>query len=1083
MAGIDVTPGKRSSDGSAATESSAPPPPGKLRQRTLRFWLGCLVLACVVPVCVIAGFLVHHAYQQRRNLLEQRVLETTRALSMVVDQQFATMQASAEALAVSPSLASGNLAAFDHQARMVVHDHPGYVAALSDARGQELVNTAVPFGTPLPIRGALDVMQRVFATGKPAITNLYEGTRSGRSAFGIHVPVFRGRRVVYDLELSEHSEDFQKIFSQERIPSEWTIAILDANREVVARSRSSEASVGKMSNPALVKRMAGDSEGSLEQANLEGTKSLIMFHQATSGWAVVIGVPKAVLTADLRRWLWWTVGGGLLLFMVGLVLALFLARRIAGSIQALIAPAMALGTGEPVKVQPLDLAETNKVSQSLVEASQLLQQRTAERKRAESALQNTLQRFYVILSSMYSAVLLVTDEGRVEFANQAFCDRFGLEDAPADLVGLNDGSMIAKIKNSYRYPREAIARIRQLVDRRQPVLGEEVAMQGGKTCLRDFVPLNMDGKLYGRLWIHVDITERRQAEEEREATVEFLRLVNLSRGTRDLIQRATTFFQGRSNCSAVGIRLQDGGDFPYFECRGFSKEFVQAENYLCKRDESGLPILDNEGHPALDCMCGNVIRGRFDLSKPFFTALGSFWTNSTTELLATTTAADRQTRTRNRCNGEGYESVALIALRIGEQRLGLIQLNDRQKGRFTLQAILLWERLAGYLAAALSKFRAEEALHESEDRLRVALDSAQFGTFDFHLLTDDLIGDAQMKKIWGILPDEQLDYAHAIERIHPDDRERVSQIVAASLAPNASGHYEAEYRIIWPDGTVHWTSARGRVHFQRQGEQRQAVRMVGVQRDITERKLAQEALLRSEKLASVGRMAATIAHEINNPLEAVTNLLYLARNDNDLPESASRHLEVMDTELARIAHITRQSLGFYRESNAPAITSINAVLESAIGLLKSKIKAKEAVIEKQWDGSVEVTAVAGELRQVFSNLLANSLDAIDRQGTIKLRVSTRTASDNGRRSVRITIADNGKGIDLNARQHLFEPFFTTKGTVGTGLGLWVSKQIIDKHSGTIRMRSRSSGARHGTAFSVVLPTEPAAAVHSQSAGA
>jgi signal transduction histidine kinase len=111
------------------------------------------------------------------------------------------------------------------------------------------------------------------------------------------------------------------------------------------------------------------------------------------------------------------------------------------------------------------------------------------------------------------------------------------------------------------------------------------------------------------------------------------------------------------------------------------------------------------------------------------------------------------------------------------------------------------------------------------------------------------------------------------------------------------------------------------------------------------------------------------------------------------------------------------------------------------------------------------------------------LDAIDRQGTIKLRVSTRTASDNGRRSVRVTIVDNGKGIDANARQHLFEPFFTTKGTVGTGLGLWVSKQIIDKHLGTIRMRSSSGGARHGTAFSVVLSAEPAAAVHSQSAGA
>ena len=180
-----------------------------------------------------------------------------------------------------------------------------------------------------------------------------------------------------------------------------------------------------------------------------------------------------------------------------------------------------------------------------------------------------------------------------------------------------------------------------------------------------------------------------------------------------------------------------------------------------------------------------------------------------------------------------------------------------------------------------------------------------------------------------------------------------------------------------------------------------------------------------------------------------------------------------DAELKRIAHITRQSLGFYRESNAPALTSVNAVLESAVDLLKSKIKAKHAVIEKQWDGDVQVTAVAGELRQVFSNLLANSLDAIDEKGTIKLRVSTGAAFNNGDRCVRVTVADNGKGISASSRQHIFEPFFTTKGTVGTGLGLWVSKQIIDKHGGTIRVRSSS----RGTAFSIVLPIEPATAIH------
>jgi signal transduction histidine kinase len=252
--------------------------------------------------------------------------------------------------------------------------------------------------------------------------------------------------------------------------------------------------------------------------------------------------------------------------------------------------------------------------------------------------------------------------------------------------------------------------------------------------------------------------------------------------------------------------------------------------------------------------------------------------------------------------------------------------------------------------------------------------------------------------------------------------------------------------------------------------------------DMWEQRKSEAALLRSEKLASVGRMAATIAHEINNPLECVTNLLFLARGNKQVPESALQYLEMADAELQRIAHITRQSLGFYRESAQPASTSLTAVLDSAIDLLKSKIKAKQAVIEKQWDGDVQVTAVAGELRQVFSNLLANSLDAIDQEGTIKLRVSVAAAFKDGQKSARVTIADNGKGIPAHCRRHIFEPFFTTKGSVGTGLGLWVSKQIVDKHGGTIRLRSRGDETCAGTVFSIVLPAEVEVA-RGQSAGA
>ena len=251
--------------------------------------------------------------------------------------------------------------------------------------------------------------------------------------------------------------------------------------------------------------------------------------------------------------------------------------------------------------------------------------------------------------------------------------------------------------------------------------------------------------------------------------------------------------------------------------------------------------------------------------------------------------------------------------------------------------------------------------------------------------------------------------------------------------------------------------------------------------DITERKLAEAALIRHEKLVSMGRMAATIAHEINNPLAAVTNSVFLAMTAENLPPAAREYLETAEEELRRVAYIAHQTLGFYRETTAPARTPVTGVLDSAIDLLKSRIKAKQAVIEKQWEGEWQVMGVASELRQVFANLLANSLDAIEEKGVIKLHVSAAASFADGRRGVRITVADNGAGISATSRQHMFEAFFTTKDVVGTGLGLWVSRQIIEKHGGAIRLRSNAESSRRGTVFSVVLPIETEAA-HSQAAG-
>ncbi len=211
--------------------------------------------------------------------------------------------------------------------------------------------------------------------------------------------------------------------------------------------------------------------------------------------------------------------------------------------------------------------------------------------------------------------------------------------------------------------------------------------------------------------------ELRREIQERNTAVEFLSLLNESKSTEDLLKKAIDYISQKTGCEAVGIRLRKQHDYPYYATIGFSKKFVLLENHLCSRNEDGRINFDNNGNPVLECMCGIVISGRSDPSKPFFTALGSFWTNSTTELLAQTTETDRQARTRNRCQGEGYESVALIPLRCGDERLGVLQLNDKRKSFFSIETITMWERLSNYLSVSLSKLAAEETVQQMNTTL------------------------------------------------------------------------------------------------------------------------------------------------------------------------------------------------------------------------------------------------------------------------------------------------------------------------------------------------------------------------------
>jgi PAS domain S-box-containing protein len=359
--------------------------------------------------------------------------------------------------------------------------------------------------------------------------------------------------------------------------------------------------------------------------------------------------------------------------------------------------------------------------------------------------------------------------------------------------------------------------------------------------------------------------------------------------------------------------------------------------------------------------------------------------------------------------------------------------------------------------------RAQQRVRASERRYRTLVEMSPEAVV-VHLSGKIVYANASALGLYGAKYLEQLQGLYVFDLVHPDDRETVRERIAA--VERGGTVPLRELRIARMDGSeVAAEATAGAIDWQGQ------TAVQSILRDISKRKAAEAILIRNEKLASVGRMAASIAHEINNPLASVMNTVFLARKTPDVPPTALQYLEIAEEELHRISHITRQVLGFYRESSVLKWVAADGIMDSALELLQSRIRAKKATIEKRYRGNLEVKAVGGELRQVFSNLLANSLEAIPPGGTVKLHITGGRCANSGARTVRITVADNGTGIKPAVRPHVFEALFTTRTDTGTGLGLWVSKQIVEKHGGTIRFRTRAAGEATGTVFCVVLDAE------------
>jgi PAS domain S-box-containing protein len=364
------------------------------------------------------------------------------------------------------------------------------------------------------------------------------------------------------------------------------------------------------------------------------------------------------------------------------------------------------------------------------------------------------------------------------------------------------------------------------------------------------------------------------------------------------------------------------------------------------------------------------------------------------------------------------------------------------------------------------------ALQTSESRIRLALAAANaVGTWDWDIPNDCVYADPRLAILYGVEPALArcgTSIQNFLRNIHPEDIERTTLLLQQAI--QGKGDFSAEYRILQPDGSSRWVSALGSCSYNVAG---QPTRFPGVSVDITDRKNLNEALIRTEKLAAVGKLAATIAHEINNPLESVTNLLYLART-NEPSDQIKDYLIAAERELQRVSIISTQTLRFHKQLSSPVESTCTDLLQSVLSIYQGRLLNANVRVEKRKRATRTVLCFDGEIRQILSTFIGNAIDALQPEGgRLILRSRQGTHWPTGKKGVTFTVADTAAGMPPHVTKRVFEAFFTTKGIGGTGLGLWVSEEIAHRHGGALNVRSSTAPAHCGTVFTLFLPFDAA----------
>ena len=362
-----------------------------MHQRTIRFWLTCLVIGCVLPATLGSAFLFTISYRQQQAILERNTIATARALMQAIDAELFGVQSALQVLAASQRLASGDLASFYRQANEALPNIAGNYIVITDSTGQQRLNTLKPFGAPLPKVPLSAQARQVFEHGQPTISDFSVVADIGRSAITLEVPVRLDGKVVYSLAMGIFADRLAEILRRQSIPPEWIAAVLDSSGTIAARTHSPERFVGERGSPGFLLRSADRAEGVTEADTLEGIPVLSAFSRSPrSGWTIAIAIPKSTLSVDLWRSLGFNAAVTLAMLALSIWMARALSMRITRSIRSLHAPALALGTPELLSIPQNEIVEVNDVGHALMKASLMIGERAIEREQGELATQQLI---------------------------------------------------------------------------------------------------------------------------------------------------------------------------------------------------------------------------------------------------------------------------------------------------------------------------------------------------------------------------------------------------------------------------------------------------------------------------------------------------------------------------------------------------------------------------------------------------------------------------------------------------------------------------------------------------------------------